>query len=101
MQLPTSTARDNTVHLEQCVAVAGLSGCTCRQIEAEALPEPGQIKQQLLDHLQAELEKAEGWVTKNKHEGFPEAAESWLPKVKLFQQYIAFVESAPAESPAS
>jgi len=31
-----TTARDNTVHLEQCVAVAGLPGCTCREIEFAA-----------------------------------------------------------------
>ncbi len=34
MKLATTTAPDNTVHLEQCVAVAGRPGCTCLEIEA-------------------------------------------------------------------
>lgn len=35
----TATANDLTVHLERCVAIQGQPGCTCQQIEEQAMRE--------------------------------------------------------------
>lgn len=48
-----TTARDNTVHLEQCVAVAGFPGCTCRDIESAAMLKSAFTEAELLEVEQA------------------------------------------------
>ncbi|MEZ1440111.1 hypothetical protein QVM41_28040 [Pseudomonas shirazica] len=35
----TAVAKDLTVHLDLCIAISGMPGCTCQQIENEAMHE--------------------------------------------------------------
>ncbi len=44
----TAVAKDLTVHLDLCIAISGLPGCTCQQIENEAMHER---YRNLLEHI--------------------------------------------------
>ncbi|WP_455233183.1 hypothetical protein [Geopseudomonas aromaticivorans] len=51
-----------------------------------------EVRAELLEHLRFELNKAQASYEKNVREGFPEAADSWLPAIGKWQRMMNFVE---------
>lgn len=60
----------------------------------EAINPQVEVQAELLEHLRFELSKAQANHDKNVHEGFADAAASWLPAIEKWQRMIDFVEKA-------